>query len=195
MTLPHERPTASAAAAGLAARMAALIPVIETARCRLRAPRIDDFDAYAEIACSPRGRGIGGPMDRGAAWADFMQMCATWLLRGHGAWTVEGKDTDEVLGFVLIGFEPGDLEPELGFAFREPAEGRGLAYEAAAAARKHGFEALRLPTLVSYVSEFNDRSSRLAERLGARRDVAGEAALPPGGTTRIYRHPAPEVRP
>ncbi len=193
--LPHEQPTASAEAAALAARIAALIPVLETERCRLRAPRIEDFASYAEIACSERGRGIGGPMDRRDAWADFMQLCATWLLRGHGTWTVVGKDTDDVLGFVLIGFEPGDLETELGYMFRKVAEGRGLAFEAVSAARDYGFKALKLPTMVSYTHDFNGRSHRLAERLGARRDTAGEAGLPDGDTTRIYRHPSPELRP
>ncbi|MEM0948977.1 MAG: GNAT family N-acetyltransferase [Pseudomonadota bacterium] len=194
MTLPHERPTASAEAAALASRIADLIPVIETERCRLRAPQIEDFPAHAEIACSERGLGIGGPMNREAAWADFVQLCATWLLRGHGAWTVEDRTTREVLGFVAIGFEPGDLEPELGYMFRETAEGRGLASEAVAAARDHGFGALHLPTLVSYVDDFNTRSRRLAERLGAARDTAGEAQLPGPGKTHIYRHPAPEAR-
>ena len=44
-------------------------------------------------------------------------------------------------------------------------------------------------TLVSYVEAGNQRSSRLAERLGARRDPAAEAAV--GHQAQVFRHPAP----
>jgi RimJ/RimL family protein N-acetyltransferase len=74
------------------------------------------------------------------------------------------------VGFVLIGFEPGDLEPELGWLFLPAAEGQGYAAEAATAARHHALSVLGLPSLVSYIDPANDRSARLAARLGARRD-------------------------
>ncbi len=193
MTAPHEHPTVSHQAAALAARMAATIPVIETERCRLRAPRIEDFEIYAEIACSAQGEGIGGPMTREAAWADFIQVTGTWLLRGHGGWTLASRMTGDVLGFVLIGFEPGDREPELGYLLRKTAEGQGYATEACGAVRDHAFGTLGLPSLVSYIHFGNDRSVRLAERLGAARDAGEEAALPNHDKAYVYRYPRPET--
>ncbi|MDF0601767.1 GNAT family N-acetyltransferase [Psychromarinibacter sp. C21-152] len=181
--LAHEIPRPGPASA-LAAALQARIPVLTTDRLTLRAPRLEDFALHAEIACSPRGAGIGGPMSRGEAWADFIQLTGTWLLRGHGAWTVTEGGTP--VGFVLIGFEPGDEEPELGYMFTEAAEGRGLAQEAARAVIAHARDALKMTTLVSCVALDNDRSARLAERLGATRDAVVEATG--DGATRIYRY-------
>lgn len=125
-------------------------------------------------------------MDEEAAWDDFCRMTATWLLRGHGVWVVEPKAGGEVLGFVLIGCEPGDREPELGFLFRAVGEGQGYASEAARLAKTHAFVTLGLSGLVSYVAEGNERSTRLAERLGGERDLAAEAEL--GEGDRVYRY-------
>ena len=190
--LPHERP-ATGPAAAFAARLAAELPVIETERLRLRAPRIEDFDAYAEIATGPAGHFVIDEPTRENAWFDFTQMTATWLLRGHGLWSVETRDTNELLGFVLLGFEPGDHEPELGYMFRDSATGKGYATEAARAARAHAFDALAMPTLVSTIDHDNTASHALATRLGATRDPKAEAAH--GNAIRVYRYTAEEARP
>ena len=178
---PCEQPSRGAAAA-IAAGLAGQIPALETPRLRLRAPRIEDFAAYAEIATTARGTHIGGPMTRTAAWLDFAQMVAGWTLRGHGVWSVERRTDGMLLGFVLIGFEPGDLEPELGYLFRAEAEGQGYAHEASAAARDFARDALGWDTVVSYVAPGNSRSIRLAERLGARREPEGLDG------TLVFRH-------
>ena len=187
MMRPHEIATPGPAAT-FAARLQAMLPVIETAQLRLRAPRIEDYAAYEGIACSPRGAGLadGGPMDRDDAWYDFANMVAAWTLRGHGLWTVEDRADATVLGFVLLGFEPGDHEPELGYMFTAAAEGRGLAREAARAAMGHAFGTLGFTTLVSTIDPANARSIALAERLGGRRDAAAEAAH--GDAIRVYRY-------
>jgi RimJ/RimL family protein N-acetyltransferase len=166
---PHERPIAGPAA-DFAASLAAQLPVIETARLCLRAPALGDFDAWAEILTGPAGVHMGGPFRRDDAFTEFLASAGTWLLRGHGPLTVTDKATSVTLGFVLIGFEAGDLEPELGYLFRPMAEGKGYATEAAAAVRDHAFAALGLDRLVSYIAPENVRSIKLAERLGARRE-------------------------
>jgi len=191
----HEQPPVGAAAV-LAAQVAAPVPVLNTARLILRAPRAADFPAYAEIACSPvRGAGIGGPMTRADAWWDFVQLASCWMLHGHGGWTATLRgDGDTALGFVLVALEPGDMEPELGFLMTAAGEGHGYAHEAAIAARDWAWQALNLPTLVSYIAHGNTRSRRLAERLGALRDVAAEAALGRDHATFVFRHTPPEAR-
>lgn len=190
-TLPCETPSIGAAAA-LAANFQSLVPVLETERLCLRAPHIGDFKYYAEITVGPRGQHILEDPTREAAWYDFTQMIAGWTLRGHGLWTVELKSDGTVLGFVLLGFEPGDHEAELGFMLRAVAEGKGYAREAALAARDYGYAVLEMPTLVSTIEPANKRSCKLAERLGARRDLKAEAAMP--DDILVYRHPAPEGR-
>ncbi len=164
---PHETPIPGSAA-DFAAALAARLPVLETARLRLRAPRLADFDAWAQILTGPASVHLGGPFTRDEAFIEFATTVGLWLLRGHGVWTVERRDDPGPIGFVLIGFEPGDAEPELGFLFTPAAEGQGFAQEAALAARAHAFGPAGLPSLVSYIDPANARSRRLARRLGAR---------------------------
>ena len=189
MTAPTDiRVTAPAAT--LAATLAAAVPVLQTRRCRLRAPHLTDFAVLHAIMSSRRGVGAGGPTTPAETWADFARATATWLLRGHGMWTVEttgGADAGQVAGFVQISVEPGDLEHELGFLFAAEHEGRGLAEEAATAARFHGWAVLRLPSLVSYVATGNDRAERLMHRMGADPD----GTLDDGALT-VWRHLPPD---
>ena len=134
---------------------------------------ITDFQVYARIACSPRGRFVGGPMTREEAWNDFARMCSIWLLRGHGLWAMVHKTgSSHPLGFVVLGFEPGDQEPELGVALIRAAEGQGFALEATRTVRDYALQSLQLPRLVSYVSPDNSRSIALMEKLGAQREPA-----------------------
>jgi RimJ/RimL family protein N-acetyltransferase len=165
---PWTAPLAPQAAA-LAQRFGALVPGLETARCLLRAPVLADFDLWCAVLCTDRAAHIGGAVAPDEAWFDFCLNVASWSLRGHGMWAVTDR-AGVLLGFVLIGFEPGDREHELGYLFGAAAEGKGYATEAAAAARDHGLGALRLPSLVSYVAPENTRSAALAHRLGAWRD-------------------------
>jgi len=167
MTAPHEMPIAGAAQ-GIAADIAGRVPVLRTKRLTLRAPRLEDFAAYAAIACGPRADTIDGPMTRDAAWDDFMRMVGLWILRGHGVWTVEAKG--RIAGFALIGFEPGDQEPELGYFTADGLEGQGIATEAARAVLEHAFGALGLNRLVSYIHPGNAASIAVARRLGAVQD-------------------------
>ena len=173
-----------------ARQLADRIPVLETRRTVLRAPVLDDFRAYAEIACTPRGAHLHCT-SRADAWYDFSNMVAAWLLRGHGLWTVTSRQDGTILGFVVLGFEPGDEEHELGFMMTAEAEGHGYAAEAAEAARAYGFAEMKLPSLVSYIDADNTRSVALAKRIGAFADGFVTAPAEPDAVT--YRHPKPEA--
>lgn len=187
MTLaPWEaRPEGQAAVA--VERIGQSLPRISTDRTSLRGPYMEDFDIYADIVCSERGRFVGGPMTRDEAWDDFLQMTASWLLRGAGLWTVELQRDRSVLGFVVLNHERGDPEPELGFIFTPEAEGHGYAFEAARSARNNAYYALGWDNLVSYIDPENTRSVRLAERLDAQRDPSGDF-----DGAACYRYPRPE---
>ncbi len=101
-------------------------------------------------------------------------MAANWLLRGHGLWAVERRADTETIGFVLIGFKPGDHEPELGYMLVERARGNGYTFEAAQAALRFAADALSFNTLVSTIDPGNDASLQLALKLGGQRDPAAE---------------------
>jgi RimJ/RimL family protein N-acetyltransferase len=95
------------------------------------------------------------------------------------------------VGFVMVGLEWDDEEPELGYITLPEHAGQGYATEAARAARDWGLRLL--PTLVSYVDPKNQASDRVAERLGAVRDAEAEAALAArdGEPVHVWRHTAP----
>lgn len=177
--IPHLTPIPGPAA-DFAAALAARLPALDTPRCRLRAPRLDDAPVWIEILAGDAEGHLGGPFDADEAFTEFAAACGVWLLRGHGLWTVTDR-AGAPLGFVLLGFEPGDREPELGFLFSAAARGRGLAQEAAAAVRALALDGLRLPGLVSYIAPGNAPSRRLAERLGAWRDGEVDGA-------EVWRH-------
>lgn len=166
-----------------------MIPTLSTERLTLRAPRLDDFGAYAEFCASDRAKFVGGPLDRVEAWAKFCGLPGQWALRGYGRWIVADRDTDAPLGIVGI-YHPDDWpEAELAWTMFEGGEGRGLALEAALAARAHVYATLGWTTTISCIDPDNARSAALARRLGCRPD--GTFLHPKYGTMHIHRHPAP----
>lgn len=195
MTAPHMTEIPGPAA-DFGAGLRAALPVLRSARCILRAPVLADAPAWERIIVPDAEGHLGGPHDADEAFTEFAATVGTWLLRGHGLWTVTDH-AGTVLGFVLIGFEPGDQAPELGWLFLPEARGQGYAHEAAEAARTHALGAAGLPELVSYVAPGNLASRRLAARLGARPD--GAIADPDTDTpAEIWRHapqPGPQPAP
>ncbi|OYX43036.1 MAG: hypothetical protein B7Z02_10220 [Rhodobacterales bacterium 32-67-9] len=179
-------------AAHMARTFAAVVPEFRTERLVLRAPRLDDYPAYETVFRSDRARHMGGPFDAAAAFADFCQGVAGWLLRGAGMWTICRHGEDAPLGWLSLWQEFNDPEPELGWVLCAPAEGQGYAHEAASAVLPHATALYGAGGFVSYVGPDNLRSARLAERLGARRDHAAERAL--GNTLLVYRHMEAENR-
>jgi RimJ/RimL family protein N-acetyltransferase len=172
MTLRHEQsPTGIPSA--VAANVAAQIPTLVSDALLLRAPTVEDFPLYADILCTERGQYMGGPLSRDDAWWDFVQLASGWMLHGHGGWSIVDVDSEELLGFVILGLEPGDAQIELGFLVSEQNEGLGIAFEAAQMAREFAFDTLNLSELASYIHKDNARSIALAERLGAVRTVHG----------------------
>lgn len=182
MTAPWEKPSTGAASA-LAEQFASLVPAIDTGRLHLRAPRIEDFPIYARFMLDEPSP--GGDKHE-AAWLDFCQLVAGWNLRGFGAWTLEAKHDGTRLGAIVVNHEFGDPEVEIGWVLVPEAEGRGYATEAARRALDYAFGPLGFKTLVSYVHHHNARSIAVAERLGATRDPAAEAAL--DHACLVFRH-------
>lgn len=170
-----------------------LVPTLDTDRLHLRAPAIEDFPDYATIVTGPRGAFVGGPMERDDAWFDFINLGACWYFHGHGGWTITLKgQPNTVAGFVILGLEPGDHEPELGFLLLPEFEGQGIAYEAATAVRAFAAETLGMASLVSYIDPENARSQSLATRMGAIRDTQAETLF--DDPICVYRHPNPTER-
>lgn len=182
------------AAARAAARHRAVLPRLATPRLDLRPATLADFPLWSAIFAAPESAAIGGPAPAEAAWEEFCVYTAGWLLHGHGLWAVDRRDDGSLLGFVLLGLEWADAEPEIGWLFGAHARGQGYATEAAAAVRDHAAALLGPGRAVSCIAAGHGASSRIAARLGARRDAQAEAAI--GDGTEIWRHgpaPSPEA--
>ncbi|MBU3028676.1 GNAT family N-acetyltransferase [Paracoccus marinaquae] len=163
------------------------VPVLETGRLRLREPRLDDWDAVRAFGLSERSRYIGGPFEEWQIWTSLLAPIGHWAVRGYGFWTVEEKATGRVTGRLGVINHIDWPEPELGWQIYEGFEGKGMAYEAAMAARAHAATAMGLGPLISQIHPDNIRSRRLAERMGAVIEREGEVR---GTPCLIYRHPA-----
>ncbi len=166
-------------------------PVLETERLRLRAPQGDDWPHWRAFHTSERGAMVGGGTQQpaGQSWRAFGHVIGHWAMRGFGMFVVTRKDDPTPIGLTGPWFPDGWPEPELGWTLWAPeAEGKGIAREAATAARIHAFQTLGWPTAVSYIRSDNARSIALAERLGATRD---DRAPAPGAIhdCLVYRHP------
>lgn len=185
MTAPRCTLSPTGAAAEAAAMHRASVPVIDTARLRLRASTLDDLADWTDAFGPAFGEAGDGP-DR--AWAEFSTYTACWMLHGHGLWTVDRRADGVRVGFVLIGLEWGDEAPELGYITLPAHRRHGYAREAATAARD--FALGLLGELVSYVDPANTASSTIAAQLGAHRDMAAEARLAArdGAPVQVWRY-------
>jgi len=169
--------------------MTTMIPVLETDRLRLRAPRASDLSAYTAFRTSDRARHVGGPFTVAQAEQQLHAIAGQWLILGYGRWIVADRQTDAPLGIVGLFFPVHWPEPELAWSLFADAEGRGIAFEAAQAARTHAYGTLGMTTLISCVSPENARSLALVRRMGATPE--GRFDHPDHGTLHIWRHPGP----
>ena len=164
-------------------------PVIETDRLVLRAPRMDDYVVWEAFYASPRAIFIGGPGDRRAAWRAFAHVTGMWALRGFGSFVFADRQSDAALGMTGPWYPLDWPERELGWTvWADAAEGKGLAFEAAQAARAFAFRDLGWETAVSYIHPENARSIALAERLGAWRDDTAPRPGHDDPPSLVYRH-------
>ncbi len=166
------------------------IPTLTTERLTLRAPRLSDLDAYAAFRASPRASFVGGPHTRQQSFDGLCAIVGQWQMRGYGRWIIADRQTDEPLGTVGL-YHPEDWpEREIAWTLFDGAEGRGIAYEAARAARTYAYTEAGWTTAISLIDAKNTRSAALAKRLGAQ--VERVYDHPEFGAMDIWRHPAPE---
>lgn len=165
-------------------------PVLTTPRLVLRLPQPGDAAAVTAFYASDRAAHIGGPVAAEVALGYLDRSARNWATRGYGWWIVEDRATGRVAGRCGIGHPDGTETPELGWQVYDGFEGRGLAFEAASAARAHAHAARGMRGLVSMIHPDNARSKRLAERLGARFGRMGRVE---GEVCEVWLHPDPEA--
>ena len=130
-----------------------------------------DLDDYAALCADPevmRYVGERVPLSRDDAWRQLALLVGPWTLKGYGMWAVEELSSGKFIGRVGLHFPEGWPDREVGWALSRAYWGRGYALEAAAAALQVAFDILEWPRAISLIAPLNQRSIRLAERLGER---------------------------
>ena len=162
-------------------------------------PRREDVADVLEYAGDPEvARWIGGQTgDRASTEAKVEDWLARWTGNGIGHFVVErdGKVLGRV-GFVVWDDRSWELstysaagehaETELGWALAQAHWGSGYASEAARAARDWAYAERGVWRLVSLINPANQRSIRVAEKLGASPERSIET---PGGPAVVWVHP------
>lgn len=163
-------------------------PVLETERLILRAPQADDFAPFAAFMAGDRAGFVGGPLSADLAWRGFGHVIGHWVMRGYGFFVITEKATGRALGTVGPWYPEGWPEPEIGWTLWDAAsEGKGIAREAAEAARAYAYGQLGWSTAISLIAPANAPSAALARRMGAVPEGQFELR---GTQVDIWRHPA-----
>ncbi|MDQ3503733.1 MAG: GNAT family N-acetyltransferase [Actinomycetota bacterium] len=142
---------------------------LRTARALLRSWTDDDLQPFAEMCADPLVMAhFPAPLSRAESDATVARVRAHFVEHGYGLWAVEidggfagwtGLSWSEVTG---------TRELEIGWRLARVYWGRGLATEAAGAALAYGLQ--QVSRIVSFSAVSNERSWRLMERIGMRRE-------------------------
>jgi RimJ/RimL family protein N-acetyltransferase len=144
---------------------------VETERLVLREPQAQDRAAFIELFASPEVRTyLGGPRPR-----DELERTVPEVPKGRPGFFVVALD-GAMIGFITLldrrdAERPGHVRPiggeaEIGYMFLPEAWGYGYAAESCAAALDWFAEALPGEPVVLTTQTANERSMRLAAKLG-----------------------------
>ena len=150
------------------------IPVIETERLILRAPRLSDFDAYVATRRSPEVYSLFGDAPPAAedCWRRFITIQGHWALMGFGYWLVEERGTGGYVGEVGMADFRRVIEPsiegtmEAGWILSPLVHGKGYATEAAQAAIAWGRAQFPGRGITCIISPGNATSLAVAHKCG-----------------------------
>jgi len=147
---------------------------LKTARTSLRPWREADAPAFAALhADAEVMRDIGGPLSRSQSDDKLHRYLAVFAEHGFCRWAVDDLNGN-FIGYAGVMPIPAHfpLAPgfEVGWRFVRSAWGKGLAFEAAAAALKDIFVRTELTEILSFTAPDNVRSQALMRRLELRRD-------------------------
>jgi len=104
---------------------------------------------------------------------------------GFGLYAVELKEDGAPIGICGLIKRDALVEVDLGFDFLPRFWTKGYALESASAVMSYGRSALGLSRIVAIVSQDNDRSARLLEKLGFRLE-SSVSLQPDGDELKLY---------
>jgi RimJ/RimL family protein N-acetyltransferase len=151
------------------------IPILETARLRLRGHRREDFEPMVATWTAPevtRFLGGGKPFSREDIWGRMLRQVGHWALQGYGLWVVEEKDSREFVGGIGFFDSKRDMAPsldgmpEMGWVLAPQMHGKGYATEAIRAAIAWGDVHFGKTKMCCIIAPENYASIRVAEKSG-----------------------------
>lgn len=142
---------------------------LETTRCRLRYPRLDDVARLLSAFSSPQF-----PNDLPLAQCttteqvtQWVEGCQTrWTLGQGYTWTVEETASEAIVGQVTLARLPDAGRWALAFWTHPDAWGQGYATEAALRAIRFAFEELEASRVWAAAATWNQASRRVLHKLG-----------------------------
>ena len=145
-------------------------PILFTRNLVLRPLNGDDFEAWAAFHADEESmRFIGGPQPRATAWRSLCGMAGAWGVRGFSMFSMIEKATGRWVGRTGPWQPEGWPGTEVGWGVAREFAGRGYAHEAAVAAMDYAVDVLGWTDIIHTINPENQRSIRLAERLGSKR--------------------------
>jgi RimJ/RimL family protein N-acetyltransferase len=149
-------------------------PVLETERLILRPFQAEDVATQAAMMGDPAVmRHIGGHgLSREDAWRKLLCGAGCWPIFGWGYWAVARREDGVMIGQLGFADFKRDIHPnvegipEMGWLFAAEAGGQGHATEAGRAALEWIDAAHGRPDVVAIIDAANQRSIRVAEKLG-----------------------------
>jgi RimJ/RimL family protein N-acetyltransferase len=146
-----------------------IVPQLDTERLVMRGFREDDLDEMAAISADPevtKWVGDDNGLSREDTWRRMAYWVGHWELRGFGQWALIERETGRLVG------RAGLLRPEawpgleVGWLVAREHWGRGFAPEAGRGAIEWAREELGADHVISLIEDANERSARVAEKLG-----------------------------
>jgi len=154
-------------------------------RLRLRKAHGADIDGLIELQTDPQVRAhLGGPRPRGVVEQYFDANGISAVAGKPGTYVIADKETDRLIGTLVLDRRSADLpghvsedggELELTYLLRHGSWGAGLAFEAAMAMLRAAADELPDQPVLVVTQTANERSLKLATRLGFRRMGTFEA--------------------
>jgi RimJ/RimL family protein N-acetyltransferase len=140
--------------------------LLATDRLELRRFDLGDLDEFTALHADPEVTRFVHPFDRDEAEQRLRRDEDEWRERGHGLLAIVDAERGRFLGRTGLKHWPQFEETEVGWVLRRDAWGKGYATEAARACVDWGLAELDVPYLTAMIGPGNERSVRVAERLG-----------------------------
>lgn len=150
------------------------VPVLETARLRMRGYQASDFAAWVAMWQDPAYYRYLNPepLATEEIWRTLLRSAGHWAVMGFGFWALEEKASGQFVGAVGYfdlkrNIEPplGDA-PEMGWVLAPALHGRGYASEAVTAAQAWGDAHFGGIRTVCLIHPDNQSSLRMAAKFG-----------------------------